>query len=423
MTNSGGSQRRAVVGAVVLVVLVTVLALLTARNKPWTRGGWGDATADAQDARDGDGDTFNEDEPDEDEGQGVRLDSVHTQAQETPSTTNGHGGKPIDWPLLLSAVRLPQSNASGPRAPKRNVLFVKTPKVGGTTVAQVLQRYAAFHGMGVAKVPGERVAVRTCTGLYPEKQANWDKMVAFNANHRLEVFASHACLLDFMLEPRYWAQRRKPLLLSLVRDPWSQFVSKFRFTKLCCETEHWEWCELTCAKAGTPLQVVPFANFLCPTDRRSDACNSQTLYMGVGMIDEIIAPYDLVLLLERLNEGLALLHVLFGFPLSVLVTLPTNTNTAPMAPIPPALEQNIRKRLAVDYRMYHAAQRKFNATVRALDAEQRSLFEQTTRFISAANTAVVRACSSQCGHHPSISAARKACDASCLAEFDERVFA
>jgi len=328
--------------------------------------------------------------------------------------------RPANSTTKLS-VPLPRTVAA--RSPKRNVLFVKTPKVGGTTVAQAVRRYAAFHHMDMPYIPGDHVTVRTCSGAYQDKAARWEELLASNKGRRIEAFASHACLMDFMLEPRCWTQRRKPLLLSVVRDPFAQFVSKYRFTKLCCDVEHWDWCAGMCGKGANGLTVEQFAQDACGDEKRRNTCNPQTTYLGVGTIDIIVSRFDLVLMLERLDEGLALLHVLFAFPLHVLVTLPSNSNTGPYPVITPQLETFVRKRMWVDNRLYQAVHRKFNATVRALTPDQRRAFEETTVFIAAANRAVKTKCAARCGRLESISRERKDCDGACLEDFDRDVFA
>jgi hypothetical protein len=109
--------------------------------------------------------------------------------------------------------------------------------------------------------------------------------------------------------------------------------------------------------------------------------------------------YGLVLTLDRLDEGLALLHVLHGFPFSVLPYITTNSNKAVALPnATDSFKRHVAKDLlAVDFALYDEANARLDRAVAKLGAESRERFERTLVRLRAANRAASKLCASRRG--------------------------
>jgi len=119
--------------------------------------------------------------------------------------------------------------------------------VGGTTLAVALQR-AALHWNVSVNIPIPRMDKETCGRPHDGAMQAWTRMLRRNPGG-LHVFASQVCLHSFMLRPHYWANNQRPVLLGLVRDAWSRWLSAWRYLEKRCEEHDPEMCaaRYTCA--------------------------------------------------------------------------------------------------------------------------------------------------------------------------------
>jgi hypothetical protein len=339
---------------------------------------------------------------------------------------------------------------------KRNILFIKIPKVGGTAVAQVLRQYAKYYNLKEPKLPQpppggssssssstpttttEKMSLDTCKGTYGEKEQVWKTMI--RSNHgKIDIFLNHACYETFMSEPSYWSFGRKPFTLTVLRHPWSQFISRYRFSQLCCDVKHWDWCETLCSPTlthnsnnignKTSLPINYYVEKICPPFKGSSSCNPQNKYIGNGIyLPKTAGGFDFILTIERLYEGLALLYVLHSFPLASLITLPYNTNSyksTGMATTTHGIDKRhetmILTRLKYDFNLYDIANKRMNDNIQKLNITQRILFNTTLNFLVEANELVKTTCKDQCKEYSSISPQKKECEKSCLQTFEEQV--
>lgn len=101
---------------------------------------------------------------------------------------------------------------------KNNFLFIKTPKVGGTTLAIILERYATFAKLNMTHPP-DRMGEKSC-GSYNSAEALWRKMINHPMNGgKISVFLSQACFYKFMQESQWWTEG-KLVTIGLVREAW-----------------------------------------------------------------------------------------------------------------------------------------------------------------------------------------------------------
>ena len=272
-----------------------------------------------------------------------------------------------------------------------NVFFVKVPKTGGTTLAVMLQRYARLTKQKVA-VPYLRPLINTCAREPLAKLANWQQFTHFQKD-KLQVVASHVCMHQATLYPAsQWRNNHVPLLITMMRDPWHTIVSEYRYVKKCCHKPDYRssWCARDCPHLATFEEFVEhFCSFAsCSTQIHFVAGDFQ----GRGQ-DRVLSRYDFVFLLERFEEGLALLATVFGFPFEVLPFVVSNPNTAVAAPvISAATEARVRKMLGGDYALYREANRRFDATIASLSPDKRREFDETLARLRRVNAQVAKDC-------------------------------
>jgi len=200
-----------------------------------------------------------------------------------------------------------------------------------------------------------------------------------------------------MFDPKWWSLNRRPLAITMLREPWEALKSQFRYLRKCCAkhelspaTAKATWCIRKCHLKTMEAYmetcaVLPFK------------CSQQYHYIAGdrrGGAAAVVDRFNVVLLLDRLDEGLALLRALHGFPFETLPYLSTNKNTAvEKVDIPPALKQRaVSQLLKLDYEVYNAARAKLDRVIGKLDAAQKSLFEQTLRDLERANLAASKLC-------------------------------
>jgi len=341
---------------------------------------------------------------------------------------------PVDFPALiqtLPAVALPSQMTNQPRRteqqPRRGILFIKIPKTGGTVISDMLHIYANETGMRVSnpEVTTHKKSLATCDGSEDAKHEDWKAFIK-HQGQKLEILASHACMNEFMRDKRSWMGDRRPLLLTLLRSPWSQFISKYRYTRYCCEVDHKAWCTDLCAKLTQPMHLVEFAQYACAANNNM-RCNIQRKYLGnlgvLGDVDSQVAAYDLILILERIEESLVLMHFLFDVPFHILVHVRTNVNNdSPYPRFPHGFRTDFLKAEAnIDGNIYRHANQTLTDKINALPAQHASMFPQAVKLLKRLNVLADRQCSVQCAKSNPLEPKSVKCLKACLMQFQTQL--
>ena len=221
----------------------------------------------------------------------------------------------------------------------KGILFVKTPKVGGTSLALILERYA--HAMNLTMVePLKHMAEKTCYRI-SEEMANeyWRRMFVKHNTGPFQVFLSQACYKPFMRQPKWWYGETRPFVLGLMRDPWERWVSAYRYTQARCQSHDPTLkVEGLCGRG-----FEDYTKHLCSSVRLT--CSAQFEYMHGRIMQDslrklqpssannILNQFDFVLILERFEESLIVLHKVYGFPFRVLPSLVANKDDQVPVPV------------------------------------------------------------------------------------------
>jgi hypothetical protein len=299
---------------------------------------------------------------------------------------------------------------------RRNILYIKVPKTGGTTLADGLSRLAK-HSNWILAEPNFRQRVNTC-GPLQEAETAWSYMVTANGG-RIGVFASHACYRPFMKNKKYWQMRRIPRAITMMRHPWDHFISKYRFAQVCCEFREWAWCDEFCPKDltghRTHMTHTRYAEVACKNGR----CNEQKSYMGTGNAQQVLDDYRVVLILERIDEGLAMLAVKLGFPFPALPYLRENTNNLVKVP---NFTMEYRRQvqstyLAQDMSLYRAAVARFDSEILAMNDTEKGYYTRVLSRLKEANVVLAEKCSFECNKFEVLTKPRKLCEKRCVEAF------
>lgn len=306
--------------------------------------------------------------------------------------------------------------------PRRNIMFTKIPKTGSTTLFEILSRVVEHTPDWRMAVPMNNASkVNTCTTV-PIGKTAWRYMVLDNGG-QIDMFASHACYRkSYMSQPRYWSQQRVPIVITMMRHPISHFISKYRFTQVCCmDGRQWNWCHAFCSSVedGGDYTLQSYINYACV----NGMCNEQKRYMGEGQSRAIVDSFYMVLILERFDESLALLGVKLGLPLRALPYLQENANTLVPKPVltKEEREQIEMEHMEYDFALYRVALQRLNQTIAELTAEERTQFDFIINTLRVANSRAKAKCKPRCSSELELSTNRKLCLDACLKETMEEM--
>jgi len=344
---------------------------------------------------------------------------VPVVGEEVPEDEDGYDEVPVEVTAnanvsIESNLLLKSGNLSQWTKPKGNVLFIKIPKTGGTTLANTLVRLANYSGWTLAR-PIHKSSVDTCRSQYEATHA-WKELVQAYGG-KIDIFASHACYKPFMKQRENWSGSRHPHTISMIRDPWEQFVSKYRYVQACCLKHISDWCRNLCQRDDKgEVQMMTLNHYIgkaCSVGQ----CNAQWAYLAGNANDaaDALDAFDQVLLLERFDEGLALLRVKLGMPFRALPYLSENKNViVPMPEVSDQFRKHIeRTYLYKDIALYRAARARFENDLQSLNSEDSVFYNSTLSLLKVAHEKLAGICNKECEKFPSLTIPRKFCDMDC----------
>lgn len=243
-----------------------------------------------------------------------------------------------------------------------NILFTKIPKVGGTTVAVILQRYAQQFNLTIAKPDPKQGQISTCGSVSSSMRA-WNDLKR-RTGSTFDIVATHGCFQNFMKnDASAWKSPKNLIAVTMLRDPWARFYSYFRFVQRCCMLDPpLEWCRRDCNWASS---VDKFVTRHCSRD--SPDCNQMSYYLmpGISKLPTtlsgaealvVLKPFDLVLTSSHFNEGLVLLHLVYHIPFITLIQIDANKNNdAPLEQPSEDLKKRAMQVMQPDAMLYNTA--------------------------------------------------------------------
>ena len=259
------------------------------------------------------------------------------------------------------------------RPDRPNLIYVKVPKTGGSTLAGVVRRVAAHEGLWAASPPPGAGAVATEPLL-----ASWLRAAGRAGRATGNVFANHAPYAPWLdaLLPR-------AVRVTALRDPLDRLLSHYYFF------EHRD-------------RGVPAARLRADTQRKVSWLARHTAKHGSEMFAYVrgaaatpraaLCQYDFVAVTGRFDASLVALSMLHGLPLAELLHVNAKNNTRarpPLASEPAAARAAVDARVRDDAALYRLA----NARLDALVAQLRPRgFDRWLRVLRGANAEAARAC-------------------------------
>ena len=275
-----------------------------------------------------------------------------------------------------------------------NILFVKTPKVGGTTLTLILQRFAKLNNLTVG-IPHNRLAKDTCylTSTSSALRSWKDAILKHNPKGGFNIFSSQVCLRNFMVDKDHWKGKTKqPLLLGLVREPWSRWVSAWRYLEKRCEEKD-PTMPAPVAKLCYTRLPQGFAKVTENECILQNKCSYQYAWMFGKTSGKI--SYDFVLVIEEFDLSLLVLHYDYGIPLQVLTYLIANKDSsAEMPKFSNQIKQNALKHgLNRDSIIYERAKKYLFSRVAELKATNGEEFDLKLKQLKEMNAIIQQKCS------------------------------
>jgi hypothetical protein len=308
-------------------------------------------------------------------------------------------GTQKDSPLVIAPAADTPPEAHVPY----NVYFLKIPKVGGTTLAVLFQNYARQFNLQLAS-PGPTRTVQTCQGRDGALKA-WTEVKQRSPTGKFDIFISHGCFKPFMMaskQPEAWNRPDRQLKLTMFREPWSRVVSFYRYVAKCCEQNPpLEWCALQCSWAKTPER---FLQHNC-VDLQN--CNQLYYYLRAQYPDDdlvlsradaekLLNDFDLIVVLEMLDESLVLLHMEYGIPFDMLPHINANANTGGKTPrISDKARTNALNRMQPDVILYDVAAERLRSKIANL--KNKDVFEEKLAKLRAIQAQVKQQCADRWG--------------------------
>ncbi|XP_021528738.2 galactose-3-O-sulfotransferase 3 [Aotus nancymaae] len=301
-----------------------------------------------------------------------------------------HQGAQLSWYPKLFPLSCPPLRNLPPRPKHMTVAFLKTHKTAGTTVQNILFRFAERHNLTVA-LPHPSCEHQFC---YPR---NFSAHFVHPATRPPHVLASH---LRF---DRAELERLMPpgtIYITILREPAAMFESLFSYYNQYCPAfrrvpnaslEAFLRAPEAYYRAGEHFAM--FAHNTLAYDLGGDNERSprdDAAYLA-GLIRQVEEVFSLVMIAEYFDESLVLLRRLLAWDLDDVLYAKLNARAASsrLAAIPAALARAARAWNALDAGLYDH----FNATFwRRVARAGRACVEREARELREARQRLLRRC-------------------------------
>uniref|UniRef100_H0V9C8 Galactose-3-O-sulfotransferase 3 n=1 Tax=Cavia porcellus TaxID=10141 RepID=H0V9C8_CAVPO len=243
-----------------------------------------------------------------------------------------HQGAQLSWYPKLFPLSCPPLRESPPRPKHMTVAFLKTHKTAGTTVQNILFRFAERHNLTVA-LPHPSCEHQFC---YPR---NFSAHFVHPATRPPQVLASH---LRF---DRAELERLMPpgtIYVTILREPAAMFESLFSYyNQYCPAFRPFLHAPEAYYRAGEHFAM--FAHNTLAYDLGGDnerSPRNDAAYLE-GLIRQVEEVFSLVMIAEYFDESLVLLRRLLAWDLDDVLYAKLNARAASsrLAAIPAALAQ------------------------------------------------------------------------------------
>ena len=311
-----------------------------------------------------------------------------------PSFSSSPSPSKSSWTISET---LPPTLTSDPK-PHPNLLFLLPPKVGGTTISVILQRVAGTWNKVIAKQPA-RMGHFMCSSDSGTAKSFWKHLIA--KNNALEIVFGPMCFQSFIVnQPDQWQGGRKPLVIGLVRDAWARWESAWRFLKKRCEEKDPKMPREVanqCAVTVSPYGLEAYTMNEC-VNGFLGSCSEQHHWLAPysQAPPEILLGeyYDFIMVLERFDESLAVLHFDYGFPASSLpyVRVNANSKTPPVHVSYSIKKKALNHGLKKDVQTHATALKYLSARIAQLNVSLNGERDSFLRRLHHANALAVKNC-------------------------------
>lgn len=262
------------------------------------------------------------------------------------------------WPTTRSA-----SN-------RTRIIFVKTHKTAGSTISSILHRYCAEHSAEIrCFVPSGVGGVVTRPGLTPTSLHRYNP-------DTVEVHAQHTSYWPVFL---HTLVPEPAPIITVIRNPVSRFLSTWDYRQF-----HWKGQtdilrivkSLPLELQDVPRDFLPLIDHdsahleLCPKNPPWAISNASEPSCIQTLRDVVQGKLELVLLTERLDEGLVLLARSMGWPLSSVVysSMKVSSQHKVHSKPPPEVAHKIESWLEEDKLLYEVAGALLDRRIESQDA-------------------------------------------------------
>lgn len=209
-----------------------------------------------------------------------------------------------------------------PRSFPRKLLFVKTPKTGGSTVATVLAKYAKHRNLTILPPP-------LPSAVFENETAIKNSMTEYGIE-KIDGFVSHSIYYKELFE-RY-LETTSPFRLTIVREHFSRVWSAYFYAHGFHGSENRAFCSKF---ASDPITWASNCSFV--SKYQLDYVAPQEWEPENRTVDRIFDEFDHIFVTERMTESLLALIPKLNLTMDELLSV--NLKSSQQHDITPAQEQ------------------------------------------------------------------------------------